>query len=206
MAEHAPHIADHISQDDLDHHEQVRAGLDAMNIPYDNDHQLVRGLDYYTRTVFEITSGKLGGQDAVCGGGRYDDLVEQLGGKSVPAVGFAAGIERLIIIAGEELKEQAPKPEVDVYLVVLGDQAIPKAQGLASEVRAAGLSVQMETLRRSPKSQFREANRNDAMFAVTIGENELAAGTCGVKNLSDSSQSDVPFDEIVNHLKKALGI
>lgn len=206
MAEHAPHISDHISHEDRDHHEQVRAGLEAMDIPYHNDHQLVRGLDYYTRTVFEITSGKLGGQDAVCGGGRYDGLVEQLGGKSVPAVGFAAGIERLIIIAGDDLKEQAPQPEVDVYLVVLGNQAIPKALGVASEIRAAGLTVQMETLRRSPKAQFREANRTDAAFAVTIGENELAAGACAVKNLSDSSQSDVAFDEIVSYLTKALGI
>jgi histidyl-tRNA synthetase len=168
-----------------------------MKIPFVHDKKLVRGLDYYTRTTFEITSASLGAQDALCGGGRYDNLVQQLGGKPKPAVGFAAGLERLFIAMDEsELHEHS---QTDIYMILLGQEAISKGLVLANEIRKQGFRVTMETLQRSMKPQMKEANRMGAQFSVIIGENEISEGIAVIKNMDDSEQKKVKLSEIPSY-------
>lgn len=200
LDQHAPRISDYLSGEDQEHFAAVQAGLEALNIPFEHDPKLVRGLDYYTRTTFEITAGGLGAQDALVGGGRYDGLVAQLGGRDTPAVGFAAGIERLLLAAGERLAQQVSPQSVDVYLVVLTDEARLPALSCAKELRAAGATVMLETLRRSMKAQLREANRAGARVAIILGEAELAKGTALVKNMETGEQKAVGLGELAEHI------
>lgn len=196
LDEHAPMITDHVSDDDKIHFEQVQDYLKAMDIPFILDKKMVRGLDYYTRTTFEITSPVLGAQDSLCGGGRYDGLVEQLGGKPTPGIGFAAGIERLILAlsAEEEIQEI---PVADVYLVTLGEKAITQSFSLADDIRReTGLRVINETLRRSMKAQMREANRTGALYAVILGDLEIENQKAVVKNMEEGGQDEVSFSEL----------
>ena len=194
----APFIFDHIADDDRTHFECVTAILDEMGIPYDHDRKLVRGLDYYTHTTFEITSSTLGAQDALCGGGRYDKLVEELGGKPTPAVGFAAGMERLFIAFGDEGEHEHSL--ADIYFLTLGEKATQKGFVLAEEIREKhGVSVVSETLQRSMKAQMREANRLGVQFIVILGDNELEKGIAVVKNMDSSEQEEIPLDKLSDH-------
>jgi histidyl-tRNA synthetase len=204
LEQHAPQVTDYISEADREHYQEVQAGLEALGIPFVSDPKLVRGLDYYTRTTFEITSKQLGAQDALCGGGRYDGLVQQLGGPDTPAVGFAAGMERLLLIAGKRLKEKVTPRRPDVYLVVLADEARPAALRRAQELRASGHTVILETLRRSVKAQFREANRTGAAVAVVLGEEEVRKETCTVKRMDTGDQEEVPAQKLISHLDAIL--
>ncbi len=188
---HAPLIHEHVSPADSGHFATVMAGLKALGLPVTHDPKLVRGLDYYTRTTFEIIATGLGSQDAVCGGGRYDHLVEELGGPSIPAVGFAAGMERLLMAAGDQLAAQVPVSQVDVYFIFNDQAAMQPVLELAREVRAAGYSVMVETLRRSMKAQFREANRNGARAVLIMGADELAAGSVTLKVMETGHQDTV---------------
>jgi histidyl-tRNA synthetase len=165
-----------------------------MEIPHFHDKKLVRGLDYYSHTTFEITSSVLGAQDALCGGGRYNGLIEQLGGKSTPAVGFAAGVERLILAIDKQNKAVIP---LDIYLIHLGDEATVTASKIANDLRLkCGKIVVMETLRRSLKSQMREAGRCGAKVTIILGEKELAENKLIVKDMSTGNQNEVPISEI----------
>ena len=194
----APFIFDHITDDDRIHFERVTAILDEMGIPYDHDRKLVRGLDYYTHTTFEITSSNLGAQDALCGGGRYDKLVEALGGKPTPAVGFAAGMERLFIAFGDEGEHEHSL--ADIYFLTLGEKATQKGFVLAEGIREKhGVSVVSETLQRSMKAQMREANRLGVQFVVILGDNELEKGIAVVKNMDSSEQEEIPLDKLSDH-------
>jgi len=194
----APFIFDHITDDDRTHFECVTAILDEMGIPYDHDRKLVRGLDYYTHTTFEITSSTLGAQDALCGGGRYDKLVEELGGKPTPAVGFAAGMERLFIAFGDEGEHEHSL--ADIYFLTLGEKATQKGFILAEEIREKhGVSVVSETLQRSMKAQMREANRLGVQFVVILGDNELEKGIAVVKNMDSSEQEEISLDKLSDH-------
>ncbi len=191
----APLIYDSISEDDKKHFDTVIDILSASGIPFEHDKKLVRGLDYYSHTTFEITSQSLGSQDALCGGGRYDGLIAQLGGKSVPAVGFAAGVERLLLTIEEEENTTLESPLV--YLVVLGENAVRKASALAEELRRhTGAVIVMETLRRSMKAQMREAGRCKAKFCIIVGDNEINAEKAVVKNMESGEQQEVPFAEL----------
>ena len=164
----APFIFDSISSDDDKHFNTVLRILDEINIPFNHDKKLVRGLDYYSHTTFEITSSVLGAQDALCGGGRYNGLIEQLGGKPTPAVGFAAGVERLII-AIEKMEEIDSNP--DIYIVTIGEEASIKAFSLANKIRKDCKKVViLETLARSMKAQMREANRQVEHEYIEISE------------------------------------
>ena len=206
LKEHSPKISEHVSAADSDHYAAVQAGLDTLDIPFASDPTLVRGLDYYTRTTFEITSPVLGAQDALCGGGRYDGLVAQLGGPSTPAVGFAAGIERLLLAAGESGHEPAPAETPDVYMAAPGDDLIHQATALAQELRKGGLSVVQEVLRRSLKAQLREANRLGCRFAVIMGDTEGAnKGMAVVKDMTSGGQTELPLDGIVAEIRRSLG-
>ena len=198
LDKNAPFIFDHITDADRIHFEEVTAILDMMNIPYNHDRKLVRGLDYYTQTTFEITSSNLGAQDALCGGGRYDKLVEELGGKPTPAVGFAAGMERLFI-AFEDDGEHDHRL-ADIYFLTLGKQATQKGFILAEEIREKyGISVISETLQRSMKAQMREANRLGVQFVIILGDNELEKGIAVVKNMYSSEQEEISLDKLSDH-------
>lgn len=195
LLKNAPRIIDFLNTADQDHFQQVQTLLTAMDIPFDPEPNLVRGLDYYTRTTFEITSNFLGSQDALCGGGRYDGLVETLGGKPTPGIGFAAGIERLLMaIEAENPVERTA--ELDVYIVSLGEKAVREAQVLAQALRNQELSVGTDFLRRSLKAQLREANRLHARQAVVLGENEIQSGKAVVKDLSTGEQKEVPLRDL----------
>ena len=162
----------------------------------------MRGLDYYTRTVFEIQPEEEGGQSTIGGGGRYDGLIEELGGKPTPALGFAAGIERIIL----NLKKQGIKvptpPEVQVFIAYLGDTARDKALKLTADLRQAGISAVMATGDKSLKAQLRQANSLGARYAVIIGEEEVKAGTVTLRDMADASQETVALNELAGRLKQ----
>ena len=200
LDEHAPFIFDSISHDDQNHFEMVTRILKEMEIPYFHDKKLVRGLDYYSHTTFEISSSVLGAQDALCGGGRYNGLIEQLGGKPTPAVGFAAGVERLILAIDKQNNLSIPP---DIYLIQLGDEVKVTASKIANDLRLnCGKIVVMETLRRSLKAQMREAGRCGANTAIILGEKELAENKIIVKDMSTGNQNEVPISEINQFFNK----
>jgi len=202
--EGAPHFVDHLCQPCADHFAQVCNMLETAGIAFSINHRLVRGLDYYTRTAFEIISKQLGAQDALCGGGRYDLLCEELGGKPTPAVGFAAGMERLMIVL-EKNKWPTPPPPPSVFIAPLGAAAQTWAFAQARKLRQRGWRVEVDLLGRGLKAQLREANRQQAAAAVIVGENEIATQNVQVKNLRDSTQAEIAMPDLENYLSAFLG-
>lgn len=197
LDEYAPRITDHLCDECATHFETVTSQLSAINVPFTLDHKLVRGLDYYTRTTFEITSNLLGAQDALCGGGRYDLLVEQLGGRPTPAVGFAAGIERLILVLESQDLFPNFRETLDLFIVVVEDSVRKEAYKILQQLRRARVSCDMDLLRRSVKAQFREANRQNAQYTIVLGGNEIDAGEATVKQMKSGEETTVPFDNLV---------
>ena len=200
LLQDAPTITSFLTPDDANHFNEVQIYLEALSVPFTLDTALVRGLDYYTRTTFEIISSKLGAQDALCGGGRYDKLAETLGGKQTPAVGFAAGLERILIAMDEidtDQKIQADK----IYLIGLGDAVRPTMLKILGEARKAGLIMEFDSLRRSIKSQMREANKIGASIAIIIGDKELKDKAVQIKDLKNGQQESIPFDSIISYIQ-----
>ena len=203
VEDNAPFIFDHISDEDLNHFNQLKNILDKVNIPYFHDKKLVRGLDYYTRTTFEITSKNLGAQDALCGGGRYDKLVNQLGGKNTPAVGFAAGVERLLLLINDDTFDQSDN--VKIFISILGEQNIPDAMKIASDLRKnTNLNINIESNRRSLKSQMREANRQKCSYVIIIGENELQNKIVLIKNMKNGEQENIAIKDLNTYFDKNI--
>ena len=167
-----------------------------MNIPYVLDHYLVRGLDYYTKTVFELVSSNLGAQDALCGGGRYDKLVEMIGGKPTPGIGFAAGIERIMMT----LKNYPDNNSIDIYVVGIGPKVRQTVFALTNKLRQSNLSIECDMLRRSIKSQLRDANKIGAKYAIIIGDKEFENKIVEVKNLNNGEQEKVAIKSIIEHM------
>ncbi len=197
----APQFVDHLCDDCADHLRKLRTYLESRRIPYQIDHKLVRGLDYYTKTVFEIKApGSLGAQDVICGGGRYDGLIESLGGRPTPGIGFGSGIERIVLT----LKAQNIEPPRAVtplaFVAYLGETAKAEAIRLTAQLRDADIPAQMSFGDRSLKAQLKSANRSRAKFAIIIGEEELAREVVTIRNLETKTQTDVPFPEIIRHL------
>lgn len=187
----APKLADHLDEASKVHFEGLKARLDAAGIPYVINPKLVRGLDYYSKTVFEWVTDKLGAQGTVCAGGRYDGLVEQMGGKPTAGVGFAMGVERLVLLL--ETLEQVPSDiarQVDVYFCAFGEAAELQALVLAEQLRdrLPGLRLQMNAGAGSFKSQFKKADKSGALFALILGEDELAQQVVGLKPLRDNGE------------------
>lgn len=205
LIENAPSLMDHLGDESMAHFDTLCSGLDAAGVGYVINPRLVRGLDYYARTVFEWVTDKLGAQGTVCAGGRYDGLVEQLGGKPTPAIGFAMGVERLIALLEEE---GAPELQtLDAYLVLVGDN--PQQQGviLADRLRKAvpGLRLMTHCGGGSFKSQFKRADRSGARIALVLGEDELAQGVIGVKFLrEDVEQKQIALDGLADYLQGIL--
>ena len=200
LLQDAPTITSFLTLDDANHFDEVQIYLEALDVPFTLDTALVRGLDYYTRTTFEIISSKLGAQDALCGGGRYDKLAETLGGKQTPAVGFAAGFERILIAMDEvdtDQKIQADK----IYLIGLGDAVRPTMLKILGEARKAGLIMEFDSLRRSIKSQMREANKIGASLAIIIGDKELKDKSVQIKDLKNGQQESIPIDSIISYIQ-----
>ena len=176
--------------------------LEGAGVTYAINPRLVRGLDYYCLTVFEVTSENLGAQNAVCGGGRYDGLVEELGGPPTPAIGFAIGMERLLQLAGE--KAPAPQEGTQVYIVALGDAAQRQVFELASELRAQGIRTERSFGGGSMKSQMKRADRSGATFVLLLGDDEAAKGVVSVRHMAESRQSEVKRGEISSYIKDIL--
>ena len=199
ILKNAPEIGNFLTVDDKSHFEEVKSILNALAIPFTIDAQMVRGLDYYTRTTYEITSTALGAQDALCGGGRYDKLVETLGGKPTPAVGFAAGLERLLLALESKTTELSDE-SIQIYIFGLTDGERSKCQVLAQDLRNQGFSVLTDLLRRSLKSQLREANRNGTKITIIIGDEESANDTVQVKNMETGEQITLIINKLIQYL------
>ncbi|SFQ89155.1 histidyl-tRNA synthetase [Halopseudomonas formosensis] len=204
----APKLADYLSDDARTHFEGLRALLDAAGVPYVINPRLVRGLDYYGLTVFEWVTDRLGAQGTVCAGGRYDGLVQQLGGKPAPAVGFAMGMERLLLLIETLGKVPAELArQVDVYLVTLGEGTQQAALRLAEQLRDAlpDLRLVVHCGGGSFKSQFKKADKSGALYALILGEAEAAAGQVGLKPLrEDGEQLNLAWSEVPQHLANLL--
>ncbi|WP_373186495.1 histidine--tRNA ligase [Halopseudomonas sp.] len=204
----APRLADFLNEDARNHFDGLRALLDAAGVPYVINPRLVRGLDYYGLTVFEWVTDKLGAQGTVCAGGRYDGLVEQLGGKPAPAVGFAMGIERLLLLIQTLGRVPAElSRQVDLYLVTQGEAAALAGFRLAEQLRDAlpGLRLVVHCGGGSFKSQFKKADKSGALFALILGEDEAAAELIGLKPLrSDEQQENIGWHELPARLKQVL--
>ena len=186
MANAAPRLLDFLGEASLAHFNGVRAILDAAGVKYTINPRLVRGLDYYNLTVFEWMTDKLGSQGTVCGGGRYDGLIEQLGGKPAPAVGFGMGLERMLLLL-EEVGAPVEVPQPDVYAIVPSAEGLPQVMLALEQLRAAGVSVVLHPGQSSMKSQFKKADASGAAFALVFGTDELAQGLVAVKPLRDAA-------------------
>ncbi len=187
LLENAPKISDFFTQNDKIHFDKIQSYLIAMGIPFSLDEKLVRGLDYYSRTVFEFRSTALGAQDALLGGGRYDGLVKTLGGKPTPGIGFAAGMERFLL----GMNEQKMDSKTDVYFVCLDESALFTCLSLSNQIRRAGYSVMTDPRRRSMKAQMREANKMNAKYAIILGQKELEDKTVVFKDLAKGDQESI---------------
>jgi histidyl-tRNA synthetase len=201
VAQAAPKSVDYLCSECTEHFNQLKRYLKLLKLPFNINHQLVRGLDYYTRTVFEIQPEAGGAQSTLVGGGRYDDLIEELGGKSTPAIGFAAGFERLILNLKEQKVAITPLPKPQVFIACLGDEAKATATKLAAELRGAGMGVVAALGDKSLKAQLRQANSLGVRYAVIIGEEEVRAGTVVLRDMVSAEQKSVAVGELRKLLK-----
>lgn len=200
----APRISDYLCDDCRTHFNELIGYLTAEGIPYEINHRLVRGLDYYTKTVFELWGEGLGAQAALCGGGRYDGLVELLGGAPTPGVGFATGIERIIMSLKEQGIQPEPIPQPRVFVAYLNAASKAQAISLVNRLRNAEIGARIAFGSRSLKAQLKDADRTNSMLACIIGDDELANGTVVVRNLVRSTQEVVPFGSIEAFVRSAL--
>lgn len=197
-AEGAPVLLDYLCQDCREHFDKLQKNLELLDIKYEIDNGIVRGLDYYTKTVFEIISGPF----TVCGGGRYDGLVEEFGGDKTPAIGFGLGIERLLIRL-DELGVVIPKEnKINLYVVPLGEAAAEYAQKLVYDLRKAGINADTDHMGRGLKPQMKYANKIEAENTLVLGDNEIESGIFKIKNMSTGEQTEVEKDKIIDYFTK----
>jgi histidyl-tRNA synthetase len=201
VADSAPRSIDYLCPECAEHFKQLKRYLQLLDLPFVVNHHLVRGLDYYTRTVFEIQPEEGGAQSTLVGGGRYDDLIEELGGKPTPALGFAAGIERIILNLKKQKVAIPALAKPRVFIAYLGDKAKDEAIKLASALRGAGIGVIEAVGDKSLKAQLRQANNLGAGYAVIIGEQEIKTGTVILRDMTSAEQKAIPIDELQGLLK-----
>ena len=204
VAANAPVVIDYLCDDCKEHFEKVKANLSAMNISFTVNPKIVRGLDYYTRTVFEFVSGDIGAQSTVCGGGRYDGLIKQMGGQDTPSLGFAMGIERLMMVLEAQKAELPEESTCDLFIATLGDKATLKASALCRELRDEGYKVQTDICGRGLKAQMKYANKIGAKFTLVLGDNEVESGKATLKKMSDSSEREISLNELVEELGEEI--
>lgn len=202
IASDAPRMLDYLCDDCRAHFDQVKNLLDLASVSYTVDPSIVRGLDYYSRTVFEFVSDAAGAQGTVLGGGRYDTLLSQLGSKEVPAVGFAAGMERLLMVMNAENAPFGKEIATECYLLGMDEKSREKAFLLATELRRAGVSAETDLMERSVKAQFKYADKIGAHCVAVIGESELSEGAAEVKDMKTSASEKVNFKELAQYLIK----
>ena len=196
-AKGAPVLLDYLCGDCREHFEKLKKNLDLLEIKYEIDNGIVRGLDYYTKTVFEIISGPF----TVCGGGRYDGLVEEFGGDPTPAIGFGLGIERLLLRL-DELGVKIPKEnDIDLYVIPLGEKASEYAQKMVYELRKSGINTDTDHMGRGLKPQMKYANKINAANTLVLGDNEIESGIFKIKNMSTGDQHEVKKEELINYFK-----
>jgi len=200
IAGSAPKSIDYLCPQCDEHFNRLKKYLEMIKLPYAVNHHLVRGLDYYTRTVFEIQPQGGGAQSTIVGGGRYDDLIEELGGKPTPAIGFAAGIERIILNLKKQKVAVPPLPQPQVFIAYLGEEAKEGAIKIASTLRGAGIGVIEALGNKSLKAQMRQANSLGVAYAVIIGEEELKAGTVILRDMGSAEQKAIPVKELAGRL------
>ena len=191
----APLLIDYLDEQSKNDFDVVKNYLTKVGIPFEVDPALVRGLDYYTKTTFEIVSGSVGSQSALCGGGRYDLLVEELGGKATPGVGFAAGMERILLACENEKSLSLQDDSIDVYLIRIDSEIEIEVAKIASELRRENITCDYDYLNRSVKAQMREANKYNAKFVVFVGGDEFKNGELNVKNLSNGEQQLIKIED-----------
>ncbi|MDR0356903.1 MAG: histidine--tRNA ligase, partial [Clostridiales Family XIII bacterium] len=192
----APFMIDYLCDDCRDAFDELKANLTASDIAFAVDPSIVRGLDYYTKTAFEFVTDRIGAQGTVCGGGRYDRLIEELGGPPVPGVGFGLGIERLLLLMDDCGAAFPAQQKTDALIVFVGGDAKDEAMRLMRALRDMGLSVEMDLLGRSVKNQFKYADRIGARCAVVLGEEELRIGKATVKDMKTGEQQSVDFENV----------
>lgn len=204
IAAGAPVVTDYLCDDCREHFETVQKYLAAENISFKVNPHIVRGLDYYTRTVFEFVSGDIGAQSTVCGGGRYDGLISQMGGPDVPSLGFAMGIERIMLLLAAQ-KTELPRPSpCDLYIAALGENASLKATELCAVLRREGFKAQTDICGRGLKAQMKYADKLGAEFTAVLGDNELEAGRVRLKNMASGGETEVSLDNLSEELLNAL--
>jgi len=201
----APVGLDFLCDECKSHWEGLQAHLTALGIPYQIDPRIVRGLDYYTKTVFEVIHPKLGAQGTLWGGGRYDGLIEIVGGKPTPGVGFGLGMERVLMVLQEEglLEGFQDRPRMDAFVATMGDSARPVGLKLLYELRAAGLSADLDYLGRSLKAQMKLAGKQSARYVVILGETEVQSGVAAVKDMDAGTQESVPLQDLISYIRRA---
>jgi len=187
LLDEAPSLSDYLSKESKKRFDYLQELLDILNIPFKLNNKLVRGLDYYSHTAFEITSNQLGSQSTVCGGGRYDGLISELGGPKTPSIGWGIGVERLIILAGEEiLNSKSP----DVYVIHRGEKSEQLALNITSQLRSANLTIELDYSGSSFSKQFKRADKSSAKWAIVIGEDEVAKGQFLIKKLRGKAKGE----------------
>ncbi len=196
----APKVIDYLCEDCAAHFEGVKKNLEDRGIEYEVNPQIVRGLDYYTRTVFEFVSTDIGAQGTVCGGGRYNGLVSQLGGKETPGIGFGCGLERLLLVLENTNTLNAPKENSLVYIAPMGDKAKKEAQKIVDSLRDKDISAQTDLMDRSVKAQMKYANKLGVKYVVVLGDSELESGEVELKDMETSSSETIKLSELITKL------
>lgn len=205
LAVHAPTTLDYACDDCKDHFSRVKSYLDAVDIPYDIDTGLVRGLDYYTQTAFEVMmTGASGAQSAVCGGGRYNKLVAQCGGDDIPGVGFASGMERLLLVLEEQGVVIGQSVQPAVFFAPLDEPSRVEAFRLCQGLREKGIPAEIDHMAKSLKAQMKSADRMQSQYAVLLGDSELSRGVATVRDLTQGEQFEIPLDRLINELEERL--
>lgn len=195
IAEKAPTVLDYICDDCREHFEGVKKCLDSVGIEYTVNPTIVRGLDYYTRTVFEFVSSSIGAQGTVCGGGRYDGLIEELGGQHTPSLGYAIGLERLLLLLEAQGIEIPAAPTCDIYIAGLGEKAQLKSFELVKTVRSSSLSAECDIVGRSLKAQMKYADKIGAKFSIVLGDSEIESGKAQLKNMETGEKAEISLGE-----------
>ncbi len=199
--EGAPKLLDNLCDGCRSHFEGLKAGLDNLGISYSIDPNIVRGLDYYTKTVFEFVSENGGSQGTICGGGRYDGLVEECGGPATPGIGFALGVERLLMELDSQGVQIAEPPAPDIYIATLGQKAVDFAQLLVYKLRGCNVRAETDLMDRSLKAQMKYADKKGFAYTIVLGDDEIEAGKGVLKDMRTGDQKDVSLDSIVDRLK-----
>jgi histidyl-tRNA synthetase len=204
IAKDAPVILDYLCEECSEHFEKLKQYLTAMDIAFEINPKIVRGLDYYTKTVFEFVTTDIGAQGTVCGGGRYDGLIETLSGKPCPALGFGMGLERLILTMESQGLDFAEPKTCDIYIASMGENASVKAMQLCSQLRTAGYFAECDVVGRGLKPQMKYADKIGAKYVIVLGDSELENGSANLKNMASGEQTPILLNEKFMQIFEAM--